>query len=276
MSDGPGRDITFGELLAFFVLAFAISWAAWLPSVLDSTGVLDLPDAVGILGIVGPFGPFIAAIVLTRRAGGGPAVRALLRRGWSGGFAPRWLVPTLLLAPAMALVTVAVMAVTGQEITWDDGLPLVAIVPTFLMILLLNAAPEEYGWRGFALGPMLRYHRPLTASVMLGAAWGVWHLPLHLIDGTVQAAIPIHEFVLQQIVLAVLYTWLFVNTGGAVSIAILFHAVANIVGAAVPYWTTAEGRWTGFAVQVAFAAVIVVVWGPRRLTRQPEPVDAEA
>ncbi|WP_062531248.1 CPBP family intramembrane glutamic endopeptidase [Demequina rhizosphaerae] len=276
MGETTARDITFGELIAFFVLAFAISWAAWLPSVLDSTGVLDLPDAVGILGIVGPFGPFIAALVLTRRAGGGAAVRALLRRGWSRDFDRRWLVPTLLLAPAMALATVGVMAATGQEITWDDGLPLVAIVPTFLMILLLNAAPEEYGWRGFALGPMLRFHGPLSASLMLGAAWGIWHLPLHFIDGTVQAAIPVHEFVLQQIVLAVLYTWLFVNTRGAVSIAILFHAVANIVGAAVPYWTTAEGRWTGFAVQLAFAAVIVVVWGPRRLTRRAEPAGVEA
>ncbi len=46
-----------GVFATFFVAAFAISWAAWLPQVLDSTGVSDLPDAVGILGILGPFGP---------------------------------------------------------------------------------------------------------------------------------------------------------------------------------------------------------------------------
>lgn len=276
MEQATHGGITFRTLVTFFVVAFALSWAAWLPQVLDSTGVLDLPDAVGILGLLGPFGPFVAAVWLTRRAGGGRAVKALLRRGWSRDFDKRWLLPTVFLMPAIALVTVAVMAVTGQDIEWDRGVAPVAIVPTFLVILLMNAAPEEFGWRGYALAPMMSRHGALTASLILGAVWGLWHLPLHLIDGTVQAAIPVHEFVLQQMVLAVFYTWLFTNTRGAVSVAIVFHALANVVGAAVPYWTTAGGRWTGFAVQVAFAAAIVAFWGPRRLSRVPEPEPAVA
>ncbi|WP_062378780.1 CPBP family intramembrane glutamic endopeptidase [Demequina pelophila] len=263
------RGISFRTLVTFFVVAFAVSWLAWLPQALDSVGVVDLPDAVGLLGILGPFGPFVAAAWLTRRAGGGPAVRALLRRGWSRDFDKRWLVPTVLLMPGIALATVGVMTVTGQDIEWDQGIAPVAIVPTFLLILVMNAAPEEYGWRGYALAPMMERHGALAASLILGAVWGLWHLPLHFIDGTVQAAIPIHEFVLQQMVLAVFYTWLFANTRGAVSVAIVFHAVANIVGATVPYWTTAGGRWTGFAVQVAVAIAIVAVWGPRRLSRSP-------
>ena len=68
-------------------------------------------------------------------------------------------------------------------------------------------------------------------------------------------------------VLAILYTWLFNNTRGAVSVAILFHAVANIVGAAVPYWTTDLGRWIGLAVLGAFTAVILLIWGPQHLRR---------
>jgi hypothetical protein len=39
------------------------------------------------------------------------------------------------------------------------------------------------------------------------------------------------------------------------------------MGAAVPHWTTDLGRWIGFAVLIVFAAVIVVVWGPRYLNR---------
>jgi hypothetical protein len=155
----------------------------------------------------------------------------------------------------------------GLPIQWEFGVPWQALVPTFFLILLFNALPEEYGWRGYALGRMLSRRSALTASLILGAIWGSWHLPLHFIDGTVQSTMPVYQFVLQQMVLAVLYTWLFSNTRGAVSVAILFHTIGNIMGAAIPHWTTDLGRWIGFAVLIVFAAVIVVVWGPQDLNR---------
>jgi hypothetical protein len=109
----------------------------------------------------------------------------------------------------------------------------------------------------------------VVGGMSLGALWGLWHLPLHFIKGTVQSSIPVYQFVLQQTVLAIFYTWLFNHTRGAVSVAILFHAIGNIVGAAVPYWTTEQGRWIGFAVQVLFATGIVLIWGPQHLSRSP-------
>jgi len=214
-----------------------------------------------------PFGPFVAALWLTGQHSGREEVRRLLKRGWSLDFDKRWLLPTLLLMPAVGLITVVVMALLQLPIQWEFAPPWPALVPTFFMILLLNALPEEYGWRGYVLGPMLDRSSALVASLILGLLWGLWHLPLHFIEGTVQSAIPVYQFVIQQMVLAILYTWLFKNTRGAVSVAILFHAVANIVGAAVPYWTTDLGRWIGLAVLVAFTAVILVIWGPQHLSR---------
>ncbi len=270
MTTPVAAPVRASQVTWFFVLAFAISWLAWLPTMLDSTGVLDLPDAVGILAILGPFGPFVAALVMVRRGGRPRAVRELLRRGWSMDFDKRWLLPTLLLAPATAAVTVGVMAATGQEIQWEHGIAPVAIVPTLLLILVLNAAPEEYGWRGYALAPMMTRLGAVGASLVLGALWGLWHLPLHFIEGTVQENTPIYQFILQQMVLAVFYTWLFAHTRGAVSVAIMFHTVANVVGAAVPSWATESGRWTGFAVQATFALVIVLAWRPwRRASTDP-------
>jgi hypothetical protein len=43
--------------------------------------------------------------------------------------------------------------------------------------------------------------------------------------------------------------------------------VANIVGAAVPYWTTDLGRWIGLAVLVSFTLIILVVYKPDSLSR---------
>jgi membrane protease YdiL (CAAX protease family) len=168
------------------------------------------------------------------------------------------------------LITVAVMLLLHQPVQWEFGVPLGALLPTAIYIFLLNALPEEYGWRGYALPRLLDRSGALTASLVLGFMWGLWHLPLHFIDGTVQSGIPIYQFALQQVVLAVFYTWPNNNTRGTVIVAILFHTVGNIVGAAVPYWTTDLGRWINFAVLLVFAVAVVLIWGPRNLSRSHE------
>jgi chromate transport protein ChrA len=93
----------------------------------------------------------------------------------------------------------------------------------------------------------------------------MWHLPLVFIEGTTQAAIPFYEFVLQTMLLAVLYTWLYNNTGGSVLVAALFHASANTAAAAVPTWTTEFGRWSSFALLAVFVGWVLWRWGWRHL-----------
>jgi hypothetical protein len=204
---------------------------------------------------------------LTSRDSGREGVKALWKRGWSLQFDKIWLLPTIFLLPLAGLVTVVVMRLMGQPVQWEFGVSGLALLPTFVFIYLLNSLPEEYGWRGYALGPLSNRFSALSASIILGLLWGLWHLPLHFIEGTVQANIPVYQFMLQQMVLAIFYTWLYKNTRGVVLVSILFHTVGNIVGAAVPYWTTDQGRWINFVVLVVFAVVIAVIWGPEDLSR---------
>ena len=265
------------KLVNFFILSFVISWLLWLAPLLRSNDLVQLPEFMEIFGMFAPFGPFIAAFWLTRRHSGQAGTRSLWKRGWSLDFDKKWLIPTIFLMPAAGLVTIAVLTLMGQSIQWEFGISFGAAIPTFIIIYLVNALPEEYGWRGYALEPMQTRFNALTASLMLGAIWGLWHLPLHFIEGTVQANIPVYQFILQQMVLAVFYTWLFNNTKGSVFIAILFHTIANLAGAALPYWTTDQGRWVGFFVQLLFAITIILVWGPQRLGPSPsnEPSSRE-
>ncbi len=251
-----------GRIVAFFAITFAVSWVLWLLPVLRSTVAPDLPEVVGLAGMFAPFGPGIAAFVLVWRASGRDGVRALWRRGWRLGFDRRWLVPTLLLLPAVAVVNVVLVLALGEEVDWSVGVPALMVVPVFLLIYVGNALPEEYGWRGYALDPLQARLGAVRASLVLGLVWGVWHLPLVFIEGTTQEAIPFPEFVLQTMLLAVLYTWLHNNTGGSVLVAALFHASANVAGAAVPTWTTAIGRWTNFALLAVVVAVVRWRWGP--------------
>ncbi len=248
------------QLLAFFGITFAVSWLLWLLPVLKTNVAPGFPDIVGLPGMFAPFGPAIAAFWLTWRRSGRSGARELWSRGWRIDFERRWLGPTLLLGPLAVALTVAIVLLIGQPIDWEVGVPPLMIGPIFLLIYFTNALPEEYGWRGYALDPLQRSTTPLVASLVLGAVWALWHLPLFFIDGTTQQAIPMYQFLLQQMVLAILYTYLHNKTGGSVLIAALFHASMNTSAAAVPYWTTEIGRWIGFLVLLAFALVVVWRW----------------
>jgi membrane protease YdiL (CAAX protease family) len=255
-----------GRLLPFFVITFAFSWLLWLLPVLRSNGLSELPEAVGLLGMLAPFGPSAAAFWLVSREMGIGGVRALWLRGWRAGPDRKWLIPALGLGPMLALATVAAVVVTGGSVDWAAGVPPLMILPVFGLIYFANALPEEYGWRGYALDPLQQRFSALGASLALGLIWGMWHLPLVFIEGTTQAAIPFYEFVLQTMLLAVLYTWLFNNTGGSVLVVALFHASANTAAAAVPTWTTEFGRWSSFAFLAVFVGWVLWRWGWRQLT----------
>lgn len=257
------------QLAAFFAIAFGWMWLINLPRVLAAYGKLTIPEGLSMLmGYLALFGPGVAAFILTRLQAGKPGVKALWRSGWRINFDRKWLLPAILLVPAAGLLTWLVLALMDVPIEWQYGAPPAMIVPIGLLIWLLNAYPEEYGWRGYALPRLLERGSPLAASLVLGLIWGLWHLPLHFIPTTTQYVIPVWEYVLQTIVLAVLYTWLHQASGGSVLIASLFHTFGNIAGAAIPYWTTSEGRWVSFGFLLLFASLVVVLSPLFRSTEQ--------
>jgi membrane protease YdiL (CAAX protease family) len=68
----------------------------------------------------------------------------------------------------------------------------------------------------------------LTASLILGALWGLWHLPTFLVPGTPQYGLPLVAFVLLTVEYSILMTWVFLHTHGSVLIATLFHGAINL------------------------------------------------
>ncbi len=257
------------HLFQFFALTFTFSWLLWLLPLLKSNGFPDLPESVGLLGMFAPFGPAVAAFWLIWRESGKTGAKRLWQRGWRLSFDKKWLIPALLLGPLVALFTAVIMLATGRSIAWEYGIPPLMIVPIFLLIYVTNALPEEFGWRGYALDPLQKHFNALPASLILGLIWALWHLPLFFIAGTTQQAIPLYQFILQTMLLAVFYTWLHNNTGGSVLIATLFHASANTAAAAVPTWTTELGRWLNFGLLVVMAGIVVWRWG-RQFSRRLE------
>jgi hypothetical protein len=94
---------------------------------------------------------------------------------------------------------------------------------------------EEPGWRGFAQ-PLLqgRMSSPLAASLLLGVAWSLWHLPRDIGFGTIEA-LGVWQYLLAYlpaftancVLISILATYFCNRTGGSVIPAIMVHGLAN-------------------------------------------------
>ncbi|MGM1029911.1 MAG: CPBP family intramembrane glutamic endopeptidase [Actinomycetota bacterium] len=119
----------------------------------------------------------------------------------------------LLLPVALYAVINVMLVLLGHEL---DLSTLATIGPgylgTFLMVATVGGGLEEPGWRGFALPDLQGRRSPLVATLLVGLAWGIWHVPLY---GPAGFVVPL--------VLAFFYTWIF-NRTGSVLLCLLLHA----------------------------------------------------
>ena len=253
----------------FFLIAFAWSWLFLLPRILATAGWFTLPGWLSFfLSAIAAFGPFIAAFALTYWHEGQEGVGSLWRRGWEVRFQKKWLAPTLLLPPAVAVLTILLVTLAGENINWKLAPPVLTLFPVFMLIFFTDAFPAEFGWRGYVLDRFQLRWSALVSSLILGAIWGLWQLPLHFVAGTTQHTVPIWEVVTQTIIVAIAYTWLYNNTRGSILVAMLFHAANSLTAAVIPLWTSEIDRWIHLALLLLVVGAIVLFWGPKTLVRK--------
>jgi hypothetical protein len=98
---------------------------------------------------------------------------------------------------------------------------------------------EELGWRGYALPRLLSGRlNSLTAALVLGIIWGIWHLPAFFIAGTSQHddQMGIFWLILGTTLSSVIMTWLYIRTKGDVlASGLLVHFMNNFTSARLPY-----------------------------------------
>jgi membrane protease YdiL (CAAX protease family) len=245
----------------YFVLAYAISWGLWLPIVLGYDG--SLCEAFFVAGI---FGPALAGALMIRAQGGrvGGWLRSIVR--WR--VAPRWWALALAIPAGLIGTASAVYAFLGHPVD-VSLLPgrLGGYVPALVMTALLGGGQEEFGWRGYALPRLEARYSPVTATLVLGTLWGLWHLPVIAADPDFQhgldaaALVPVIALSLVSVIgYAFLLTWLF-NRTGSVLVAILLHAgfnTANEFLAPIPMEAAEGAAYEVLSVAMTGTLVVVV------------------
>jgi membrane protease YdiL (CAAX protease family) len=250
-------------LLWFFLLTFGITWGlavvlfAFPDFVRRVSGPMSAANPLFILAV---WGPNLAALIVTAAGSGGAGVLALLGRVVRFRVGGIWYLLALFLVPAGGTL---IRLASGQPFVLTS-MPGLGMAATLGVLLITGTLGEEVGWRGFALPRLLRRMSPLAASLLLGAVWGLWHLPSFFVSGLPQAGLAIPVFLLGALSLSLIATWILIHARGSVALSMLLHFsvnfTLNVLGVKLLY----VGLF-----QAAAALVLLAVYGPR-LSRQAE------
>ena len=264
------------SLVIGIVLMFAYTWAVDL----SNSGILPFKLPLPVYLTIG-WGFIFVSLFMTWLTLGKHEMVRLFKRFFLWRVDWKWYLVAFLLLPALRFIAIPITAwLTHVPSDYSHPLirdvvplswPLIAfVVPWVIFEILTNG--EEMGWRGYVLPRLQAKYNALTASLIIGAIWGFWHLPKFLGTGIG------HErsfiwFMIAHFALAILFTWLYNNTRGSLLLVTLFHASSNTFGMFMPVSFAKPGGIAQNVEIVLFVIAAVIVTfaaGLARLSRTEE------
>jgi len=253
-------------LLIFFPLTFAMTWGtigAYILYPAQTTAWFGEINGSHPLYFFATWGPAVAGILLVAFYTGVQGLRLFFSRLLIWRCAPTW---WLFILVGIPLVFMAGSIVKGgpflAPLPPEGAGPMLALA---VMMLFLGPV-EEFGWRGVAQPLLQRYVAPIWAGAIIGAIWGIWHLPAFYLSGVVYADWSFIPFFVGNVTLAILVAPIFNNTQGSLLLPVLFHwQLIN------PFWPDAQpyDSW----ILVAVAAVVVWLNQERMFSRHGAVTD---
>lgn len=254
-------------VVSYFALTFSISWAGALavasPYLLRGQAV---PKFAGLLMFPAMLaGPSLSGIGLIALTEGRAGLRSLVSRIARVRIPGRWYA-ALLIPPALVfLVLVALESLVSP-----------VFAPGRFWMGVLFGIPaglfEEIGWMGYVYPKLSEGRSRVSAAVVLGALWGVWHLPVidYLGTSTPHGAYLLPYFLAfccAMTAMRVLIAWMYSHTE-SVWLAQLMHASSTgalVIFSPARVSAAQESLWYLAYGLLLWVAVAVVVRGDRSL-----------
>ncbi len=248
LSAGSGDSRAAQRVSIYLALAFGISWGAFaIRRAMSWDPVID-----EALRLVVKFGPSLAGIFTAAAYGGVGGLMDLTRRLKLPVRHPGWAAMALGLPIVILLVALAVRAGIGGSIRPFNLIPVAEGVVIFASLLatrffLGGGLGEELGWRGVMLPALQPRVGALQASLIIGVAHGLWHLPAY--------GPGVLLLTLYTVSGSILFTWMYNNTEGNLFLPALMHATANASLAFVERIVPAiDGELT-------YPVLVLLLWG---------------
>ena len=238
------------RVVSYFVLVTVLTAPFWLLGALINFDLLPgLP--ITALAIVCPT---LAAALLVVRDGGRKQFMDFLRNALDTRRAQRWFVVAALINPILFAAAFAASRLLGVSI--PDPSISAASAALLFALFLPTALLEEIGWSGYALAGLQQRMRPLTAAIVLGSFWALWHIPALLqVD---RSAEWIAYWCLWTISARIVMVWLYTWSGASVLAAALYHAISNVCWQLYPVsGSYFDPRLSGF-ITLGLALALIV------------------
>jgi membrane protease YdiL (CAAX protease family) len=233
------------------------------------------PPTFFLLAALGGIGPSLAGIATTAIVDGN--LQDLFSENRWSRVGSKWYAAALFISPFLGLMTLVVErtfelpTATAEEMI--ETLPLCVIFPFF------SASGEEVGWRGFLLPKLQKRYSAFKSSILVGVAWGMWHIPTQILAmRQYGAAVVLASIFVSHIVAmtaqSVVVTWLYNNSRQSLLLVMLYHYSLTFTAIFTSPLSSSESamlpHWLIFALFYWVAALIIIVTsGSEHLVRKP-------
>jgi membrane protease YdiL (CAAX protease family) len=250
------------QLIAYFALAYIISWSIGVPLALAHQGLIPAILPVWTHYLVA-YGPMLSALIVTGLSQGLPGLKDLGRRMLLRP-CPRWWIVAFSPLILGYVIILILNRFTGSQIDLStlgvvSYLSPLGLGALFLWFITFGLG-EETGWRGFALPRLQKGRSALTATLILAVFWALWHLPqfFYLFDPSMAIGWLVGLFAG-----AIFLTWLYNSSTDSILMVAIWHAGFNFM--------TASQADTGLlpavlsAIVILLAVLVVIFAKPKNL-----------
>ena len=234
-------------LVTFFVSSYAIAWgiALYLAFLADDIGLRHWSELAAMAEVMGfndtalplpawflygltrvqDFSFSICGLALIAYLHGVAGLKTLGQRLLSWRMPWKWWMLALLPMLLYLLATVVAGATASFSLSSQSISTALFSLQAGLLVTFFLRGPmgEELGLRGFALPRLQKSMSAFKASMVIGALWALWHLPV-LIDRDIVSII---FFLLIAFTLSFLFTLMFNGSAGSLLPGLVFHALQN-------------------------------------------------
>jgi membrane protease YdiL (CAAX protease family) len=168
--------------------------------------------------------PALAAFIVVGITGGKAGIFGLLQKVSVKKSSIKWGLVAVVI-PVMCCV-IAYIGLTLTEFgqcTMPTFTRSIGIYAICFLATLFGSYGEEIGWRGFMLPQLNKKHSLFISSVIVGMAWGLWHINI-MRFGLFTYCL----FILSLTCNSLLISWLCSKTKNNIFVAIVFHTIMNI------------------------------------------------
>lgn len=233
------------QLIVYLFVTFLFSWIAWGILYASDRSIIsrNIIDNHLLLFIgIGGFMPSIMSIFFSGFFYGIDGIKELMKKLTIWKVNPLFYLFVLFCnILSIYYIPLWICNITGSSLKLDIPIKFYYIIWIFLTTIPLGGPlGEELGWRGFVLPRLQSKLNPICSGILLGIIWASWHIPLFFIHGSSQCGAPFTAFIIQDIYLSLLFTWVYNRTYGSLILPILFHTAFNTMGSLIscfrPSW----------------------------------------